>query len=180
MSSYHLGVAGVDGLFLAAAALLVVSGGAKLRSVEPTQRALQGAGLPGPVWAVGILGATEVALGAAGLVTEGRPAAGAMAVVYVGFAAFVLLARHRGGTEASCGCFGRAEAPPGAAHLMTTLALAAVAALQAAAPGPGLVTQLARSPLQTTVMAGYAALATWLVYLVLAVLPRVRERVAEG
>jgi hypothetical protein len=173
-------VPGVGGLFLGAAALLVVSGGAKLRSVEPTRKALHSAGLPRPAWAVGVLGETEVALGASGLVTEGRPAAAAMAGLYLGFAAFVLLARHRSGIEASCGCFGRAGAPPGAAHLTTTLVLAAVAALQAASPGPGLVTQLARSPLQTTVVAGYAALATWLVYLVLAVLPRVRETVAEG
>src|SRR5207302_10173008 len=99
--------------------------------------------------------------------------------LYVGFAAFGLLARRRGGTEASCGCFGRAEAPPGTAHVMMTLALAAVAAFEAAAPGPGLLTRLARSPLETTVMAGYAALATWLVYLVLAVLPRVGDRGRE-
>jgi hypothetical protein len=173
-------MAGVDGLFLAAAALLVVSGGAKLRSVEPTRKALHGAGLPGPAWAVGILGATEVVLGTSGLLTEGRPAAAAMAVLYVGFAAFVVLARRRGGLEASCGCFGRTDAPPGAPHLMTTVALSAVAALEAASPGPGLVTQLARSPLQAAVVVGYAALATWLVYLVLDVLPRVRETAGEG
>jgi uncharacterized membrane protein YphA (DoxX/SURF4 family) len=178
--SYHLGVVGVGGVFLAAAALLVVSGGTKLRSVEPTREALRSAGLPGPAWTVGILGATEVVLGVSGLVTEGRPAAATMAVLYLGFAAFVVLARHRGGSAASCGCFGRAEAPPGVLHLMTTLALAVVAAVQASSPGPGLITQLAQSPLQTTVVAGYAALTTWLVHLVLAVLPRDRETVIEG
>jgi uncharacterized membrane protein YphA (DoxX/SURF4 family) len=177
---YHLRMTAVDGLFLAGAALLVVSGVAKLRSGEPTRRALHGAGLPGPAWAVGLLGATEVVVGASGLVTEGRPAAVATAVLYTGFAAFVVLARRRGGSEASCGCFGRQEAPPGAAHLMTTLALVVVAVLQAASPGPGLVTELARSPLQTTVLAGYAAIVTWLVYLVLAVVPRVGETVTEG
>jgi hypothetical protein len=171
---------GVTGVFLAAATLLVVSGVAKLGSVEPTRQALHGAGLPGPAWAVGILGASEVALGATGLMTEGRPAAATMAGLYVGFAAFVVLARHRGGSEASCGCFGRQEAPPGVPHLMMTLALAAVAVIQAVSPGPGLVDQLAHSPLQTVVVAGYAALATWLVYLVLAVLPRVQQTVAEG
>jgi hypothetical protein len=173
-------MAGVNGLFLAAATLLVVSGAAKLRSVEPTRKALRSAGLPGPAWAVGILGAGEAALGATGLMTEGRPAAATMAALYVGFAAFVVLARRRGGIEASCGCFGRHDAPPGLPHLMMTLALAAVAVLQAVSPAPGLVTQLGRSPLQTVVVVTYAALATWLVYLVLAVLPRVQQTVAEG
>jgi hypothetical protein len=171
---------GAGGLFLIAAALLVVSGAAKVRMAEPTRKALRAAGLPGPAWAVGILGATEVAVGTTALVTEGRPAAAITAALYAGFAAFVVVARLRAGPEASCGCFGRHEAPPGVPHLLTTVALAGAAGLQAVSPGPGVLTQLARSPLQTAVLVGYAALGTWLVYLVLAVLPRTREVPAQG
>ena len=78
----------VGGLFLVAAALLVVSGLAKLRSVEPTRKALHAAALPGPRWAVVALGATEVAVGSIAVVTEGRLAAAAVGALYAGFAAF--------------------------------------------------------------------------------------------
>jgi hypothetical protein len=65
-------------------------------------------------------------------------------------------------------------------HLLTTLALATVASLVAVAPGPGLLTQLGDAPLRTVVLIGYSALTTWLVYLVIAVLPRIREVLAQG
>jgi uncharacterized membrane protein YphA (DoxX/SURF4 family) len=171
---------GVTGLFLVAGTLLVVSGVAKLRSVEPTRNALHGAGLPGPVPAVVVLGAAEVAAGSSAVVTQSRPAAAATVALYLGFAGFVVLARLRGGPDASCGCFGRREAPAGGVHLLTTLALATVASLVAVAPGPGLLTQLGDAPLRTVVLIGYSALTTWLVYLVIAVLPRIREVLAQG
>src|SRR5438874_12627627 len=44
----HFPTDGVGGLFLVAAALLVVSGLAKLRSIEPTRKHLHAAALPGP------------------------------------------------------------------------------------------------------------------------------------
>jgi hypothetical protein len=171
---------GVTGLFLVAAALLVVSGVAKLRSVEPTRNALRAAGLPAPASAVVVLAAAEIAAGSTAVVTLGRPAAVTVASLYVGFAGFVVLARLRGGPDASCGCFGRREGPVGSVHLLTTLALATVASLAAVAPGPGLVPQLGDSPLRTVVLIGYAALTTWLVYLALAVLSRIREVLAQG
>lgn len=177
---YHFGVGGIGGLFLVAGALLVASGVAKLRSVGPTRDALRAAGLPGPPWAVVTLGATEVAAGSIAVLTEGRAVAMVVAGLYAVFAAFVVLARLRAGPNASCGCFGRQEAPPGVLHLLTTLALAAVAALQAVTPGPGLTNQLADAPLRTVALIGYAALAAWLVYLVLAVLPRFREILSQG
>ena len=171
---------GDAGLLLVAGALLVVSGVGKLRSVAPTQNALRAAGLPGPLSAVVVLGAVEVAVGTTAVVTMGRPAAAATAVLYVGFAGFVVLARLRGGPDTPCGCFGHDDAPPGVVHLVTTLALATVAVIGTVSPGPGLVSQLGDSPLRTMVLIGYAALVTWLVYLVIAVLPRISEVLSRG
>ena len=162
------------GLFLAAAVLLVAAGGSKLVDPLPLVRALRSARLPAPAGAVRALAGAEVVLGLVALTTGSRAAAAGVALSYVAFTGFVLLARHRGGVLASCGCFGKTDTPPTAMHVVVTAALAGVAGVVAVRPLGPVPDLLAGTPLGglALVVATVAVAAT--AYLVLAVLPLVR------
>ena len=108
------------------------------------------------------------------LTTGSRAAAAGVALSYAAFTGFVLLARHRGGVLASCGCFGKTDTPPTSTHVVVTAALAGVAGVVAVRPLGPVPDLLAGSPLGglALVVATVAVAAT--AYLVLAVLPLVR------
>lgn len=126
-------------------ALVVVAGGvAKLVRPVPFAELLATLGLPGGVLAARLAGVVEVALGAAAFLTGARWAAALLAAAYVVFAATVVLARRNG--AASCGCFGVADAPPSALHVVTNLVSAAVAAAAAAVGTESLGATLADQP----------------------------------
>lgn len=162
------------GPFLAAAVLLVVAGGSKLVDPLPLVRALRSAHLPLGASAVRLLAGGEVTLGTAAALTGSRAAAVLVALSYAGFGAFVLRVRSVGGVLASCGCFGRDDTPPTAAHVVLTATAAVVAAgvafepvgrldgLLVAGPGGGLPLLLATAAVAVTS------------YLVLALLPVLR------
>jgi hypothetical protein len=115
---------------LAAAALLLAPSGArKVRDPAPTHRALRIVGLPSSPLAVRLLGAVELAIGAGVLLSSSRLWAGALAVVYVEFTAFVALALFRNAPLESCGCFGAADSPPSIAHVAIDAGLATVAVI---------------------------------------------------
>ncbi|HET9070319.1 MAG TPA: MauE/DoxX family redox-associated membrane protein [Acidimicrobiales bacterium] len=160
------------GLYLAAAALLVGAGAAKARRPGDTARAIAAAlpRLPAPRAArvVRVAAAGEAALGAAALAWPARPLAASVALSYLGFTAFVLVARARGGPLATCGCFGRPDTPPTVAHALVDAAAAAAAAAVAAAAPPGwLPAVLARQAHHGWPLVLAAAVLAWFAYLVL-------------
>ena len=75
-------------LLLTAAGLLMLAGVVKLRTPEPTARALRGVGLPGPHVAVRALGLAEIGVGVAVVVAPNVGAA-PLAILYACFAAFL-------------------------------------------------------------------------------------------
>ena len=115
------------GLYLIAAGLLVVAGTAKAAQPDDTARAVAGL-LPSPpslrllryVVRVGAL--AEAALGAVALMFP-RPATAALvAASYLCF--FGVVAYHRGGPLATCGCFGTPDTPPTIVHVVINVGLA--------------------------------------------------------
>lgn len=168
------------GPYLASVALLVLAGTGKLVDPLPLVRALRSARLPGGSTAVRAFAAGEVAVGAAAVVLGSRPSAVLVALSYAGFTAFVLRARAVGGVLASCGCFGRRDTPPTAAHVAVTAALAVTAAAVAVRPLGPLGAVLSGAPgagvpfLLATSAVGVTA------YLVLALLPALRATPAAA
>lgn len=120
------------------AGLLVLAGMAKVRRPDAPGRALVLAGLPGSALAVRALGIGEVLVGAAALLVGG-PVWAAVALLYLGFTAFVVRERTR--PTASCGCFGEEGVPLTSLHgaVDAVLAVAAVAATVLGAPGVAVV-----------------------------------------
>ncbi len=159
------------GPYLAAAALLVAAGGAKLIDPQPLVRALRSVGVPvtGPLVRVGA--AVELLLGLLAAATGSRPFALGVALSYAGFTAFVLVALRRGGVLASCGCFGKADTPPTRTHVAVTAGLAAVAAAVAVRPLGALPELLSSQPGAGVPLLVATAAVAVTAYLVLALLP---------
>ena len=109
--------------------VLVVAGGAKLRSPSPTAAALEVLRFPKPLLAARLMGFVEVVLGIGAALT-GEPALyGLVALSYGGFAAFILWALNGNEADISCGCFGHEDTPPTAGHAAFNAAAATIAAL---------------------------------------------------
>lgn len=168
------------GPYLASAALLVAAGAAKLLDPLPLVRALRSAGLPvrtalaAPL--VRLAALLELVLGGLALVTGSSLAAVGVAASYAAFTAFVLLALRRGGVLASCGCFGKADTPPTATHVVVTGALALVAAAVAVRPLGPLPGLLADAPGAGVPLLVATAAVAATCYLVLALLPGLSPR----
>ena len=162
----------LEAWFFIAAALLVMSGGSKLIDPAPTRGALGTAGLPHGPWTAPLLGLIEITAALAGTVMGGW-ASGSVAAVYAGFAGFVTYALVRKVPLQSCGCFGRTDTPPIRGHLVFNVA-SAVAALGVAVSGRIPLELLADQPLSAIPYLGFVAMGVWLVYLLLAELPRLR------
>ena len=158
------------GPFAAAAVLLVVAGVLKARRPRDTARALTLLGLPVRDWTVRLIGAAEVALGAAALTVDAWPVAALVAAAYAAFAGVVALALVRGGPLSSCGCFGRPDTPPTRLHLALNVVGAAVAAT---APAP-LSAVVADDATRSVPFVGLVALTAWFTYLAIAKLPQLR------
>ncbi|TAL25362.1 MAG: hypothetical protein EPN99_01735 [Frankiales bacterium] len=167
------------GPYLASAALLVAAGAAKVRDPLPLMRALVTAGVPSrpalaPLVRTGA--AVEIALGLVAIGTGHAVAAAGVALSYLAFTGFVLLAMTRGGVLASCGCFGKADTPPTRTHVTVTAALAAVAAVVAVRPLGPLPDLLATAPWNGLPLLLATAAVAATTYLVLALLPVLRVR----
>jgi methylamine utilization protein MauE len=98
----------------AASLLLLAAGGAKAADPTRTAGALATLGWGVPAAAVRVGAVAEALLGALGLVVGGPVVAALVALSFAGFAVFVGLALASGTPVGTCGCFGRADAPPGA------------------------------------------------------------------
>jgi hypothetical protein len=118
---------------LAAAGLLLIpSGLAKLRHPTVSHRALRAVGLPSRLAPVRTFGLLELLTGVSAVVSKAPAAAVAVAVLYAGFAAFVLVVLWKRAPLASCGCFGALDTPPSVLHVAVDAGLAATASLAAA------------------------------------------------
>jgi hypothetical protein len=171
------------GPFVAFALLLILAGVAKAARPLPTVRALQSVKLPGSKAAVRTLGAGEAVLAVVALVTSGGASsvsAALVAISYASFAAFVFYARARGGTISSCGCFGKADSPPTAAHIVVNLAAAAIAATVAIRPARSALVELAHSPGAGVPLTALILVTTGLAYLALAEWPKLAGILREG
>ena len=99
--------------------------------------------------------------------------AGVVALSYLGFAGFVVLALRRGSPVSSCGCFGsgdKMDSPPTVSHVVLNLAAAATAAWAALHAHPGAIAVLRQQPLAgiaLVLLIGAGA------YLVMGVLPKI-------
>ena len=159
------------GPYLASAALLVAAGGAKLIDPLSLMRALRSVGLPAPQLLVRIAAAAELALGLLAIATGSGLAAVGVALSYTAFSVFVLVAMRRGGVLASCGCFGKADTPPTATHVVLTIALALVAVVVAVRPLGPLPDLLGAQPAAGAPLLVAIAAVAVTGYLVLALLP---------
>lgn len=168
----HYAAGVLEAWFFIAAALLVMSGGSKLIDPAPTRGALETAGLPHGSWTAPLLGTIEIAAALAGTIIGGW-ASGLVAAVYAGFAGFVTYAFVRKVPLQSCGCFGRTDTPPTWGHLAFNVA-AAAAALGIAISGRIPVELLADQPLSAIPYLAFVTVGVWVVYLLLAELPRLR------
>jgi uncharacterized membrane protein YphA (DoxX/SURF4 family) len=133
-----------SGPFLAAGALLVVTGAAKLRSPAPTTAAMHAIGLPARDALTRVIGATEIAVALAGAFAGGRVAF-VVAATYTVFLAVAWRLLTRAPSTA-CGCIGAHSATVGPAHLATCAASIAVAVVYGAWNGDGVVSVLRAQP----------------------------------
>ena len=165
------------GPYLVACGLLVVAGAAKVARPADTARALSAAlGSRAPATGVvrGAAGA-EAALGLAALIWPEPPLAALVGASYLAFAAVVAVVRHRGGALASCGCFGTPDTPATGLHVVIDLALAASAGSVAAAGHAGTLGPLLQAqPLHGVPLVAVSALAGWLTFMALTLLPRLQ------
>lgn len=135
-------------VLLAAAGLVALAGVLKLRSGRL------------------VVGAGELALGAAAILVPGPPTAGALALAYLTFAGVAAVRARRG---EGCGCFGgQDDEPAGALHVGIDLALALGAGAAVVASPPGLAEQPVGVAAVLLLAAGAAA---WALHLALTVLP---------
>ncbi|HSP37308.1 MAG TPA: MauE/DoxX family redox-associated membrane protein [Frankiaceae bacterium] len=159
-----------DGPLFAAATLLILAAVPKIRYPDDTARALRSTGLPGSNLLVRLLAVIEILIGGYALLIGDRASAGLVAVSYLGFTGFVLLARSRDGVVSSCGCFGQRDTPPTRSHVVVTALLAAGAVGAVIAPA-GSVLDLVDRPGQGVALVLLSGICVGLAYLALAVLP---------
>ena len=163
-------------LAAAAALLLVGSGLAKLRSPAPVAQTLVALV---PVLArrrrrlpalARVLGGAELAVGTAVLAVGGRVPFACLAASYLAFAAVAIRLRT-GNRAVPCGCFGRVDAPVGAAHIVLNAVAAGVAAAAAAGSVGPLGGFLGPSAFVAAVGLTQVVLLAWLGYLAITALP---------
>jgi hypothetical protein len=157
----------------AAAALLVVTGVAKLLRPAAAAAALGAITLrfgPRGDLAGRALGTVEVVVGLTTLLTRVWPAAALTAALYLGFAAFVVLALRPDRGVASCGCSGQVDTPPTRVHVVVDLAFAGFAIAAAVRTPNPLLRSLDRA--ESVLALAAAALVASLAWLAITALPR--------
>lgn len=159
--------------YLAAALLLAAAGVLKLRRPAAAAQALRTQRMPSSPGLVRVLGLGELVVAVAAL-AQAPYAPVLVAAAYAGFTAFVLVPLVTRRPLSSCGCFAEPDTPPTAAHPLVTGGAAAVAVAVAGGGPAGLPALLGSGPVPAALAAASAALVTWLGYLVLTELPRLR------
>jgi len=136
----------VNGGLHALAVVLLVAAATKVSSPARAVEALRQARLPASPVLVRLLAAVEVAVAGLVLVVGGPIPALALAALHLGFTAFVVRLRAKVGAEATCGCFGGADAPAERLHVVVNVVAAGVAAVAALAGADALVPTLSDQP----------------------------------
>ena len=168
-----------SGPFLIAAVLLAAAGVAKAIDPTMTVGALRRFGIHAPSAAVRALGAIEAGLALAAAITGARSLVLAVAISYLLFSAFVVVARARRLPIGSCGCFGRVDTPPSWIHVAVNLACAASAFGVAARDGGGLASTLDAQPLAGVPFLALIAVGTYAAFTALTVVPQLAMASAE-
>jgi hypothetical protein len=172
------------GPFAIAAVLLAAGGTAKAVRPRDTAQALVTVGfrfprvLPARV-VVRIGGALEVAIGIAALLVGGPVLCALVAVSYLAFAGFVVVALRTGAPISSCGCFGKVDTPPSVVHVVLDVAFAGVAAGAAFTGGVALPDVLGAQPLLGIPFLMLLAIGCSLVFLAFSALPKTLAAVRE-
>lgn len=160
------------GPFVIAATLLVLGGVLKALRPGDTATALRGVGIPTGATLVRAGGALEAAIGLWALATGDRGAAILVALSYLAFTGFVLVALRRDSPIASCGCFGREDTPPSWVHVGVNLVAVAAATIVAIDPGAGLPDLVGDQPLAGVPFLLLTATGVLHAFLALTLLPR--------
>lgn len=154
------------------ATLLVVSGLPKLANPANTSRALEAIGLPAHRQLGRAVGTVEIVIGIGVMAVGGAVMAGALALLYAGFAAFIVIAL-RSNKVKSCGCFGGDDTPPSRLHLGIDLAAAAVGTVLVVQPIGHIGTVMSETPWGGVPLLGLVVVGAWLAMMVLTLLPTV-------
>jgi hypothetical protein len=162
----------LQGPMTAFAVLLGIGGAAKLWRPEGAVRAIQGLRLPAGRLAVRALAAAEVAIAIGAVVFGTWTTSLLVALSYLGFCGFIVLARADFGSISSCGCFGTADTRPTGTHLFVTVAAAAVALATIVQPVGPLFPALGRQPIDGLPFLVLTGCCVWFGYAALAILPR--------
>jgi hypothetical protein len=141
----------VVGVVSAGAVLLVIAGAQKLIDPWPAASALRQAKLPASRSLVRAGAGVEIALGSLFLVMGTAVLSTAVAVVYLAFAVFVVVAM-RTGVDGSCGCFGREDTPPSWLHVVANGVVAVAAVVYAFGDGGAPFDRLAEPSFEAAVL----------------------------
>jgi hypothetical protein len=162
------------GPFLIAALLLAAAGVAKVVDPTNTVGALRKLGAPVPAPLVRGGGAFEVALAVAAAITGAPVLAVLVAVSYLLFTAFVLVALGRGLPIGSCGCFGKVDTPPSPIHVVVNLGAVVAALGVATGDGTGIGHAVAAQPLAGVPFLLLVAVGGYAAFTALTVVPQLR------
>lgn len=154
------------------ATLLVISGLPKLTNPVSTARALEAIGLPASRSLGRSVGVAEIIVGFGVMAVGGPIMAGALAVLYAGFAGFIVVAL-RSTKVRSCGCFGGDDTPPSRLHLGIDVAAAAIGTVLVFQPIGHIGTVMGETPWAGLPLLGLVVVGAWLSLLVLTLLPAV-------
>ncbi len=124
----------VEPLFYLAAGLLIVAGITKLANPRSSGRVLTALGFSHAEAVARGLGTVELVVGGVAIMMPPLGSVG-VAVLYFGFAGFLIFLMRRRPAIDSCGCIGAKDVPPNALHSFFDLVAGSVGLLTAIAPG---------------------------------------------
>jgi hypothetical protein len=161
------------------AGLLVIAGVAKLRHPAPAANAMARAGFGAGRSGTRVAGLLECGVGAWVLMDPGALALGVLALAYATLASGIWAMRRA--DVADCGCFGEsATLEPSRLHAAVNLLAAAVAAVAALSPPPGIEAAVERAPLEALALIAGVAAAMLLSYLAFTALPSAWSAYGSG
>ena len=164
------------GPFAIACALLAVGGALKAVRPGDTANALAALGVRAPrTFARGAVragGAIEAVIGVAALLTGAAVLVALVALSYLAFAVFVVVALRSGTPLASCGCFGKVDTPPSVVHVVIDLTFAGVAAAAAVMGEVALPDVLSEQPLAGVPFVLLLGVGCYLVFQAVTALPK--------
>jgi hypothetical protein len=168
------------GPFAITSLLLFAAGVAKCASPGDTANALAATGAPISRTLVRVGGAFEALVGVYAFVEGDRVGAILVAASYAIFAVFIVLALVRHLPIATCGCFGKADTPPSAVHVVFDLAAVVAAVTVALDPPAGIADVLGSQPLAGVPYLFLVLTGAFISFLALGALPRLLVQVREA